>query len=136
MRRKNLKKIIEGGIVGVIGFILSPLSWWNDLLVNVPLAYAGAYVFGWLLHIIAPFPITPVQFTALIIIFYWITNAVGIWMMMKGYTHAAQKKKKVLSLWNQLFVATMYSIIIIIIALLFVDASIVQQKLVFPDWVI
>ena len=33
---------LSGGVLGFIGFMLSPLSWWNDLFVNVPLAVAAA----------------------------------------------------------------------------------------------
>jgi len=32
------KRKVTGGILGLVGFMLSPLSWWNDLFVNVPLA--------------------------------------------------------------------------------------------------
>src|SRR5438105_1453125 len=32
-----------GGIMTFIGFMLSPLSWWNDLFVNIPIAW----VFAW-----------------------------------------------------------------------------------------
>ena len=32
------KRKITGGILGVVGFMLSPLSWWNDAVVNLPLA--------------------------------------------------------------------------------------------------
>ena len=34
------KRKAYGGLLGFIGFLLSPLSWWNDLFVNVPLAVA------------------------------------------------------------------------------------------------
>jgi len=30
------KPRIKGGIIVFIGFMLSPLPWWNDLFVNVP----------------------------------------------------------------------------------------------------
>ena len=33
---------IGAGIVAVIGYLLSPLSWWNDTFVNLPLAYLFA----------------------------------------------------------------------------------------------
>ena len=42
--RAKYKRRLSGGIIGFVGFMLSPLSFWNDLYVNVPLAYAG----GWL----------------------------------------------------------------------------------------
>jgi len=37
------KKLI-GVVLAIIGYILSPLSWWNDGLVNIPLSLATAYV--------------------------------------------------------------------------------------------
>lgn len=71
----NTKRIIKGTAWGVIGFLLSPLSWWNDLFVNVPLALA----FAWLVSIFYP----PV-FKASFIIGYWITNVLGFVLMHKG----------------------------------------------------
>ena len=59
-----------------IGFILSPLSWWNDILVNMPLAYLFALPFGY---------ISESLFLPAIIIGYWITNVVGFMMMHRGY---------------------------------------------------
>jgi membrane protein implicated in regulation of membrane protease activity len=38
------KRKVTGGVLAFAGFMLSPLSWWNDLFVNVPLAL----VFAWL----------------------------------------------------------------------------------------
>ncbi len=35
----------RGGLIAMVGYLLSPVSWWNDLFVNIPLAYAfGALV--------------------------------------------------------------------------------------------
>ena len=31
--------LLKGGILAVIGWVLSPLTWWNDLLVTIPIAY-------------------------------------------------------------------------------------------------
>ncbi len=35
---KSEKGILRGAIF-IVGYILSPLTWWNDLFVNIPLAY-------------------------------------------------------------------------------------------------
>ena len=35
----SLGRKIKGGVVAMIGFLLSPLSWWNDAFVNIPIAY-------------------------------------------------------------------------------------------------
>ena len=48
-----------------IGFMLSPLSWWNDLFVNVPLALA----FAWLVSLF-----WPAVFTASFVLGYWLRN--------------------------------------------------------------
>lgn len=39
---------IKGGIIGFIGFVLSPASFWNDLYVNFPIALALAYLFKYI----------------------------------------------------------------------------------------
>ncbi len=39
------RRLIMGGVRGTVfiaGYLLSPLSWWNDLFINVPIAYAFA----------------------------------------------------------------------------------------------
>lgn len=55
--------------------MLSPLSWWNDLLVNVPLAFG----FAWLVALIAP-----KAFMTAAVIGYWLTNVAGFLLMHKG----------------------------------------------------
>jgi len=41
-----LKRKLKGGFLATVGFILSPFSWWNDLVVNIPIAYGIGYLFG------------------------------------------------------------------------------------------
>ena len=55
--------------------MLSPLSWWNDLFVNVPLALA----FAW----IVSFFYRP-AFEIAWIVGYWLTNVLGLVLMQKG----------------------------------------------------
>lgn len=66
---------MTGGVLGFIGFMLSPLSWWNDLLVNVPLAIG----FGWL---VAWF--YPSAFHMAVVLGYWMTNVIGFVLIHKG----------------------------------------------------
>src|SRR5436190_19249189 len=78
MRRADLmswKRRFYGGVVGLIGFILSPLSWWNDLFVNVPLAMG----FGWLVSL--PYP---PAFGPGVIVGYWLTNVIGLILLHQG----------------------------------------------------
>jgi hypothetical protein len=74
---------ISGGIVVTIGYILSPLSWWNDLFVNIPIAYA----FGWLASLISKSAFLPV-----FIVSYWLTNIAGLIMLHKGIQRMAAKE--------------------------------------------
>jgi hypothetical protein len=74
------KRRIGGGALAVIGFMLSPLSWWNDLFVNVPLAMAFAWCVAALYE--------PAFETALVV-GYWLTNVLGLVLMQKGATMAA-----------------------------------------------
>ena len=69
-----LAKKIKGGILATIGFILSPLSWWNDLFVNIPIAYVFGFLFGL---------ISKSLFLPFMIIGYWITNILGVILMHK-----------------------------------------------------
>ncbi|NER31015.1 MAG: hypothetical protein F6J89_26205 [Symploca sp. SIO1C4] len=71
-----LKKM-KGGIVLSVGYMLSPLSWWNDLFFNLPIAY----FFGYCASLI--YQDLLVTFT---ILGYWISNILGILMMQIGAT--------------------------------------------------
>ncbi|MBZ0307588.1 MAG: hypothetical protein K8I82_16090 [Anaerolineae bacterium] len=68
-------KLVKNGTLVVIGFILSPLSWWNDALVNLPLAYLFSLPFT-LLH--------NSLFLPSFILGYWLTNVLGFWMLHAG----------------------------------------------------
>lgn len=55
--------------------MLSPLSWWNDLFFNFPIAYGFAYLFNWMFVD---------AFIILTVIGYWLSNIIGILMMQWG----------------------------------------------------
>jgi Ca2+/Na+ antiporter len=76
------KRKITGGILGVIGFILSPLSWWNDAVVNLPLALIFAYVVGIFYKPASERGST--SFDAMVILGYWLTNILGFVLLHKG----------------------------------------------------
>jgi hypothetical protein len=69
----------RGRLLAFIGFMLSPLSWWNDLFVNVPLA-AGA---AWLVTLVCP---SAFQVSA--VVAYWLTNVLGLVLLHKGAQQA------------------------------------------------
>jgi len=76
------KRKVQGGMVGLIGFLLSPLSWWNDAFVNLPLAVA----FGWLIALIYKPAFEPA-----VVVGYWLTNVAGLILMHKGVGRALSK---------------------------------------------
>ena len=79
------KRKVTGGILAFVGYMLSPLSWWNDLFVNVPLAL----VFAW----IVSFFYKPV-FEASLIVGYWLTNVLGFVLLQKGGEKMFSKEER------------------------------------------
>ncbi len=94
--------------MGFIGFMLSPLSWWNDLFVNLPLALG----FGWLVSLL-----WPRAFTASVIIGYWLTNILGLVLMHHGardlLTNSTTASRKELII--DLAVSVAYTLIIVLL---------------------
>ncbi len=98
-------KKVWGGLLFIVGFLLSPLSWWNDLFINIPLAYG----FGWLVSLFAPN-----FFLSSIILGYWLSNILGLFLMHQG-SQITTGKDANFSLKNQLLVATGYTLLIILL---------------------
>ncbi len=65
----------SGGVLATIGFMLSPLSWWNDAFVNIPLALGFAWFVSYLYR---------PAFTASLIVGYWLTNVLGLVLLHRG----------------------------------------------------
>ena len=63
--RRSIKRKVTGGFLAVVGYMLSPLSWWNDLFVNIPLAIA----FAWVVSLVYK-----PAFTAALAVGYLLTN--------------------------------------------------------------
>src|ERR1041385_2946887 len=98
------RRKLSGGILAAVGFMLSPLSWWNDLFVNLPLAL----MFAWLVSLVY----RP-AFDASVVVGYWLTNVLGFVLMHKG----AQKIRAAPSeenyfrreLWKDLAISLAYT---------------------------
>jgi hypothetical protein len=88
------------------GFILSPLSWWNDMIINIPLAYVLA----------APFDFfVPDLFPAAFVICYWLTNILGFLLLHWGGVGISYRGKKTVSLRQALAIAMIYSIGVVLL---------------------
>jgi hypothetical protein len=79
------KRRVWGGFVGVVGFLLSPLSWWNDAFINLPLAIA----FGWLISLVYK-----PAFEAAVVVGYWLTNVAGFVLIQKGGEKLLRKEDR------------------------------------------
>jgi hypothetical protein len=77
------KRRVWGSFLGFVGFMLSPLSWWNDAFVNLPLAIA----FGWLVSLIYKPAFEPA-----VVVGYWLTNVAGFFLMHKGGEKIVRKE--------------------------------------------
>ncbi|MEB3816937.1 MAG: hypothetical protein LRS46_03240 [Desulfurococcales archaeon] len=104
-QRLRLKNRLISGLIGIVGYILSPLSWWNDAFVNIPIAIAFAYILSKLIGLSMEIGFA---------IGYWLTNIVGIIMLVTGGYGAAKggtsKKELVIGLIG----GTIYTIVALI----------------------
>jgi len=65
----------DAGIIAVIGYLLSPLSWWNDAFINLPLAWLFASLVSLASHRL---------FAPAMVLGYWLTNIAGPLLMARG----------------------------------------------------
>ncbi len=82
--REIEKDKMKGGLLATVGYLLSPVSWWNDLFVNIPLAYA----FGALVGLINEDLFLPAMVAG-----YWITNILGFVLMHRGIKEVVSKSE-------------------------------------------
>jgi hypothetical protein len=105
-----------GSIQAVVGYVLSPLSWWNDSFVNLPLAWLFASVVSLASRRL---------FVPAMILGYWLTNIIGLWLLAKGTVTVAssddkQEDKGALKrrlVWS-LAAATGYTLLVVVLSLL------------------
>lgn len=108
LRIEVIFKKLRGGFFLVVGYLLSPLCWWNDLIFNLPVAY----LFGYLCSLVSPDLLMPCS-----IIGYWLSNLVGILMMQVGAVDVLQGQSKERSLKKELLTglitSTVYTLVIV-----------------------
>jgi len=104
-------KKIRGGLLLAIGYLLSPLCWWNDIFFNLPIAYA----FGYICSSLSPdllFPCT--------IVGYWLSNIAGMLLMQLGTLDVLADKPKEKNLKKELLTGVVSSTVftVVIVALI------------------
>ncbi len=106
---KTLKTRVTGGALAFIGYMLSPLSWWNDMFVNVPLAL----LFAW---VVSAF-YKPL-FSPAVVVGYWLTNVLGFVLMHKGAQQALAREERAYSrreLLKDVVISLLYTALIIVL---------------------
>ena len=97
------------------GWLLSPLTFWNDAFINIPFAYlCASLVFG-----LAHFHVSTsvrCDFLFLVLVFYWLTNILGLVIMflsgaqmMRGEAFTKQ------ALLKTILTILVYSIILVLL---------------------
>lgn len=104
---------VRGGLLLGLGYMLSPLSWWNDLFFNLPVAYA----FGLVVSRAAPSLFLPAAIAG-----YWFSNLIGILLMQLGFMDIVQGEGKERNLKKELLMGVLSSSLytVVILALMHV----------------
>ncbi|AFY83034.1 hypothetical protein Oscil6304_3466 [Oscillatoria acuminata PCC 6304] len=99
---------IRGLFCLIVGYLLSPVCWWNDLVFNLPVAYG----FGYLCNLVWPDSLMPGT-----IVGYWFSNIIGILMMQFGVVDILPKSSENRNLKKDLITglisSTAYTVVII-----------------------
>ncbi|MGM3304879.1 hypothetical protein ACSQ6I_02660 [Anabaena sp. WFMT] len=120
----NIWKKLRGGFLLVLGYLLSPLCWWNDLLFNLPIAY----FFGYLCSLLSPkllFPCT--------ILGYWLSNIAGILLMQFGSVDMFQQENKERNLKKELFNSLISSTVYTLVIILLIQLKIIDTPVLFTN---
>ena len=87
--------------------MLSPLTFWNDVFVNIPISYLCASL---------AMRFIKADFLFLVLIFYWLSNGFGILMMyLSGKSIMQDKSTRLNTLKTLLVTIIIYSMIIVIL---------------------
>jgi hypothetical protein len=116
-----LKKL-RGGFFLVIGYLLSPLSFWNDLFFNLPIAY----FFGYVCSLLSPDLLLPCS-----IIGYWLSNIAGILLMQVGAVDVFQNQPKERNLKKELLMGLASSAIYTLVILALIQFKILDTPVLF-----
>jgi hypothetical protein len=111
MDSQLLIKKTKYGFVAFVGYMLSPLSPWNDLFVNIPIAYVMA----------SPVLILGDRFFMPTFIgMYWLSNVVGLVMLHRGVQNTLSGKTEPIrinrkQILTYLAISMVYTLIIAIL---------------------
>lgn len=102
-----IKKNFINRLVFFIGWLLSPLTLWNDAFVNIPISYIAANLL---------FRFIPADFFLLVIIFYWLSNIFGLLLMlMAGKSIITNGRGVVKEIISLMWPMALYTIILLVL---------------------
>ena len=122
--KPDIWKKVRGGFFLVVGYLLSPLCWWNDLLFNLPIAYG----FGYMCSLFSPKLLIPCS-----IIGYWLSNVVGILLMQLGSVDVFQNQQKERNLKKELFTGLVSSTVFTVVIILLIQFKILEAPVLFSN---
>ncbi|RCJ37379.1 hypothetical protein A6770_14745 [Nostoc minutum NIES-26] len=122
--KKDILTKLRGGFFLVLGYLLSPLCWWNDLLFNLPIAYG----FGYVCSLLSPKLLVPGS-----IIGYWLTNIVGILLMQVGSADIFQKESKERNLKKELLTGLVSSTVFTLVVIVLMQLKILDAPALFSN---
>ncbi|QFS46126.1 hypothetical protein [Nostoc sphaeroides] len=122
--KKDIFKKLRGGFFLVLGYLLSPLCWWNDLLFNLPIAYG----FGYACSLLSPKLLLPCS-----IIGYWLSNIVGILLMQFGSKDIFQKEPQEHNLKKELISGLISSTAYTVLIILLIQLKILDSPILFAN---
>lgn len=90
-----------------LGWLLSPLTAWNDVFVNMPLAYIASAIFVKIFH---------TDLVVTLVAAYWFTNILGIGMMIASgqsiFRDKANRRRELLIILGTMVA---YSLLMVVI---------------------
>lgn len=103
-----------------LGWLLSPLCWWNDLVINLPVAW----VFAKGVEIV-----DPAWFAPGLVIGYWLSNVLGIVLMQSGALAMMQAQEAPRNRRRELLVGLATSTAYTVAVVALVELGVLQSPL-------
>ena len=117
-------KQARGGLLLLIGYLLSPLCWWNDLVFNLPVAYG----FGYGCSLFAADWFVPGA-----IVGYWLSNLVGFVLMQFGMVDVLPGQPQARNFKKDLLMSVATSTAYTLVILALVQFKILDLSALIPD---
>jgi hypothetical protein len=122
--KSSFFKKTKGGLLFVIGYLLSPLSFWNDVFFNLPVAYGFGYLCSW---------VSQDWFLPGTIAGYWLSNIAGVLLMQFGAVEVLNDQPKERNIKKELLVGVLSSTAYSLVILALVQFKILDASSLFPN---